>query len=330
MKKTPKTQTPFTATTTTPTPQTEAPVPESTYALGVLHERIGPADPALMTRMLAGANDADLVALGADISSGRIITDATRIYNIIYDYWQRAPGVQRRRLRGFTLQKLAVAVEQAHLLEQMQGRKRTKKSSDGTARATLDTATETTRAGSLALRDQAANTLRDAAGLNPVLREEVTTSVGTAGSPDELALGLGNLAKVLRRWLASGDEALQARLEAAALDEEYAQELVQAGQGLLAVATAARLRPTETEQGDLDRLDGINLLLLGQIVRAFEHAHNLDPTIPRPTFIAARRAFNRRTKKAKPATPAPTEPKTLAESKTPPESTESTPSTPSA
>ena len=298
-----KTKPPLSATLTPQTEETQAPAPESTYALAVLHERIGPADPALMTRMLTGINDADLVALGADISSSRVLTDTTRIYGIVYDYWQRASTVQRRRLRGFTLQKLAVAVEQAHLLEQMQGRKRTKKSSDGTTRATLDTASKYTRASGLTLRDQAANALRDAAGQNPVLRQEVLTSIGVADSPEAVALGLGNLAKVLRRWLGSGDEVLLARLETAALDEEYAVELVQAEQEILAAATAARLRPSDTTQGEIDRLDGINLMLLGEIVRAFEHAHNIDPTIPRPALIATRRIFNRNTKKA-PADPA--------------------------
>ncbi|HEX2567990.1 MAG TPA: hypothetical protein VH877_00440 [Polyangia bacterium] len=304
MKKTPRTQKPLTKT---PTPQTQAPAPESTYALGVLRERIGPPAPAIRDRMLTGMTDADLVALGADIASSRIVTDTTRIYNIVYDYWQRATPAQRRRLRGFTLPKLAVAVEQAHLLEQMQGRKRTKKSSDGTTRATLAAAFETARTSGMALRDQAASALQDIASLNPVLRQEVTTSVGTADTPDALALGLSNLAKVLRRWLASGDEVLTARLEAAALDEEYAAELAQAGQEILTAGTAARLRPTDTEQGNLDRLDGINLMLLGEIVRAFEHAHNIDPTIPRPTFIATRRIFNRPGKK-KPTESTPAEP----------------------
>ncbi|HEX2568166.1 MAG TPA: hypothetical protein VH877_01325 [Polyangia bacterium] len=280
-----------------PTPTAEPP-----YALGILAERVGPADPTLLTQVLAGAPTANLVALGATISTRRIVTDATRLYGLIHDYWQRATPEKRRRVRGFSLPLLAVAVDQAYRLEQMMDRQRTKRAADGTTRAVLDATLKAARDTGLGLRDQAASALLDAAGQDPVLREELTSSVGRADPPDALALGLANLAKLLRRWLGLGDAALATRLALANLDEGYASELDQAGQQLLAAATAARLRPTPVTQGELDLLEGINLMLLGQIVRAFRHAHQLDPTIPRPIPIATRRFFSRRSPQ-KPASP---------------------------
>jgi hypothetical protein len=47
-------------------------------------------------------------------------------------------------------------------------------------------------------------------------------------------------------------------------------------------------------QAQLDRQDGINIVLLGQIIRSFEHAHDRDPTIPRLVPIATRRLFSHR------------------------------------
>ncbi|HLM74359.1 MAG TPA: hypothetical protein VK459_16755, partial [Polyangiaceae bacterium] len=46
----------------------------------------------------------------------------------------------------------------------------------------------------------------------------------------------------------------------------------------------------------LDRADGINVLLLGQLIRAFDGAHNINPTVPRLVPISTRRLFNRRKK----------------------------------
>jgi len=50
-------------------------------------------------------------------------------------------------------------------------------------------------------------------------------------------------------------------------------------------------------QAALDREDGIAILLLGQIVRAFDAAHDIDSTIPRLLPNSARRLFSRRAKK---------------------------------
>ncbi|WP_437326816.1 hypothetical protein [Sorangium sp. So ce381] len=56
-------------------------------------------------------------------------------------------------------------------------------------------------------------------------------------------------------------------------------------------------------RGDLDRADGINLILLEQIVRVFERANEQDPTIPRLVPIATRRLFSRSTRKKATETP---------------------------
>jgi len=53
-------------------------------------------------------------------------------------------------------------------------------------------------------------------------------------------------------------------------------------------------------QANLDLHDGINVVILGQIIRAFERAHDLDPTIPRLVPISTRRLFNRKPAKKGP------------------------------
>ncbi|WP_437833664.1 hypothetical protein [Sorangium sp. So ce1153] len=74
--------------------------------------------------------------------------------------------------------------------------------------------------------------------------------------------------------------------------EETARELTQA-----AKTAAARPAGQKVTSGDLDRADGINLILLEQIVRVFERANEQDPTIPRLVPIATRRLFSRSSRK---------------------------------
>src|SRR5690606_33251742 len=79
----------------------------------------------------------------------------------------------------------------------------------------------------------------------------------------------------------------------------YVERLQGAAEALTQAAKAAAARPAgqKVTSGDLDRADGINLILLEQIVRVFERANEQDPTIPRLVPIATRRLFSRSAKK---------------------------------
>ena len=50
---------------------------------------------------------------------------------------------------------------------------------------------------------------------------------------------------------------------------------------------------------EVDRWDGINLVLLRRLVRVFEAAHAVDNTVPRLTPIALRTIFGVRAQKHK-------------------------------
>lgn len=95
------------------------------------------------------------------------------------------------------------------------------------------------------------------------------------------------------------DKALRGRLTLGNLDAEYAKELEEAAARVKDASAAAKKRPEggKVTQGELDRADGINILLLGQVIRAFDAAHDRDPTIPRLVPISTRRVFNRNVKK---------------------------------
>ena len=99
---------------------------------------------------------------------------------------------------------------------------------------------------------------------------------------------------------------MKTRLALAALDRPFADELAQASERVRAADEASLNRPAETalSQGELDYLDGMCLTLLGQLIRAFDSGHAIDPRIPRLPPIATRRVFQRNRR----AAPSPTNP----------------------
>ncbi|XXX74061.1 hypothetical protein WMF30_41085 [Sorangium sp. So ce134] len=272
---------------------------EPTHVLELLAADVGEPPKSSLKAILSGTTDADLVSVGKTILSSRIVTDAARIYRKAWDFHEQATDEQRRRLRGFSKPLLALAVQQALALERLDRQRAAASASAGVARAGQTKASEAAQSRAIELRDQAYDALRDAAGRDERLRAQVDAAFGTAATGESLAGGIEQTAKLLRRWLKSEDEALTARLELASLDESYAKELEAAARELRSAMANAANRPADGKatQGALDRADGINILIMGQIIRAFDGAHGIDPTIPRLVPISTRRLFNRNTRK---------------------------------
>ncbi|TKD12188.1 hypothetical protein [Polyangium fumosum] len=270
------------------------------HTLEILAAKVGAPQAGLLDALLAGTDNEQLTEKGRTIATSRIVVDGVRLYQEAFHFWQGASDPQKKRLKGFSLPLLAVAVHQLHALH-AHSQKIAEDATDE-VKTRAKRAAEATRAAAqgLALRDQATSALRDAAGLDPALRAEVDEAVGTAETPDTLARGLDGLADVLRGWLkAPPGSPLLSRLALASLDEPYADELTAAANAVQTTAAQAgeRNAARAAAQAGLDREDGVAILLLGQIVRAFDGANDLDPTIPRLLPNSTRRLFSRRTKK---------------------------------
>lgn len=270
------------------------------HTLEILAAKVGAPQAGLLDALLAGTDNEQLTEKGREIATGRIVVDGVRLYQEAYHFWQGASDEQKKRLKGFSLPLLAVAVHQLHALHVRAQKIADDATDEGKSRAKRASEANRAAAQGLALRDQAASALRDAAGLDAALRAEVDETVGTAETPDTLARGLNRLADVLRAWLKSpAGSPLQARLALANLDAAYADELTAAANAVQTTAAQAgeRNAARAAAQAGLDREDGVAILLLGQIVRAFDAANDLDPMIPRLLPNATRRLFSRRTKK---------------------------------
>ncbi|AUX38534.1 MULTISPECIES: hypothetical protein [Sorangium] len=267
--------------------------------LEALAERLGKPEPGLLEALLDGATEAQLVERGRQIASSRVLTDMRRLYATAHACWDGASKDRREKLRGFSPELLALAVEQAIALERLLDVHESAGQKKDATRATRDAGLRERLSRALLLRDQAYEVLRGVAGSGKEAREELAQAVGTAEDPAALARGLAQLAALGRRYLAQKKGPLAVRARLMRLDQDYVERLEEVAEELIQAAKAAGARPAgqKVTSGDLDRADGINLILLEQIVRVFERANEQDPAIPRLVPIATRRLFSRRPRK---------------------------------
>jgi hypothetical protein len=122
----------------------------------------------------------------------------------------------------------------------------------------------------LTLRDQAFEILRGVAGAGDAVQKELASALGTAEDAVALSRGLRKLAELGKRYLSQTKGPIAVRAKLLRLDGEYLDHLEAAADTLAKVAKKAGARPAgqKVTQGALDRADGVNLLLLGLIIRA--------------------------------------------------------------
>ena len=108
---------------------------------------------------------------------------------------------------------------------------------------------------------------------------------------------MARLVVIGREIVGHKKDAVAARAKLARLQAAYLDEAENLAKEVRATARAATARGASTKaaQGDIDFLDGVNLRLLGDMIDAFESAHDLDPSIPWLVPIATRRLLGKRT-----------------------------------
>lgn len=288
------------------TPPADLPTPLS---LDQLAEVLPAPDRAALDGLLTEEARAAFAAQGAEIASSKVLVDATRIFSLAHAFLASASAGQQAALVGFSPEFLALAVDAARRLRDLSAGTGTGASAEAATFAEREAKLRTASSRALGLRDQAQTVLIGLVGPASEARARVKKSVGTADTSENLAAGLERLAALGRELLADkkGAPAAVARLRK--ITPAYFDKLDEAARELRDVAAAcsapARTRPA---QGELDLLDGLNLYFILEISRAFESAHELDPTIPRLLPIATRRLFSRPGPGKEPKAPQPVPP----------------------
>ena len=268
---------------------------EPTLSLAQLQEAVGPPDPALDNAFFHGVADADLVAVGQRIGTPKILTDMRRLYPTAFEFWGHATEGQRDRLLGFSLPLLGIAVSHAITLQGLLEDHTTRAETSGVNREGRERDARDAFGAALLLRDQAITMLRPIVTGDPELSAAVTSTVGTADTPEKLAKAVKKLAAVGTRILAEKKGPIAVRAKLFRLDTSHVEQLDTAADRLATATEKSRARSggARVSQGMLDLEDGKNLRLLGHLIDAFDVAHDIDPTIPRLVPITTRVLFGR-------------------------------------
>jgi hypothetical protein len=285
----------------------EDPGPAPAHTLPSLAEALGKPDAGLLEALLEGASDAELVKLGQDIATPRLLTDDRRLYSIAYSVWTNATAEQKDHLRGFSAELLSVAVHHAIELEAMLAEHEGRGAHAQISTATRDVSAQQAFQAGLTMRDQAEVVLRGVAGRDAATLKEIDTAMGTASPPENLAVGLSQLASIGKRFLGHKKGLVATRARVMRLDEPYLKRMTDAAAAIRATRLDASGRSAgkTVTQGSLNKKDGEAYHLLEAIIDAFEKAHDIDPTIPRLVPISMRRHFGKHARKAPAAPPAP-------------------------
>ena len=286
---------------------TEDLAPAPAHTLPSLAEALGTPDPDLLEALLEGSTEAERVTLGQEIATPRLLTDDRRLYSLAYDVWTSATPEHKNRLRGVSAELLSVAVPHAIELEALLAQHEGRGVHVNISSASRDASAQQAYKAGIAIRDQAEVVLRGVAGKNTALLTEIGEAVGTAASPETLAVGLSHLAAIGARFLSHKKDAVATRTKLMRLDLPYVTAISDAAVAIRTTKLEASARSSgkKVTQGSLDKKDGEAYFLLEAIIDAFEKAHDIDPTIPRLVPISMRRHFGKHTRKAPaPAAPA--------------------------
>lgn len=264
------------------------------HALEDLVGRAGKNNPKMLEAIVAGTTNDALVKKGGEIGTPRILVDGLRLYGEALDFFDRATPEQKKTLRGVSPALVCVAIHHLDHLRQVEADHAGEAKGKSTARNVGDEEVARASTAVTVLRDQAYSAMKSAAGGDTALVAALDDAYEKVDPPAKLAIGVEDMAALLRKWLKSDNAGVKLRLQAANLDGEYADELSEAALDLQkALAGTPSKAGNKASQHALDREDGVQILLLGQIIRAFENGHDRDATIPRLVPIATRRLFNK-------------------------------------
>jgi len=271
---------------------------EHVYTVDELVKRVGGADESGARALIRGYTDEDLIDLGRRVATPRIITDGRRLYGIVLDVISRLTPAQRALLPTVTDARIAASVGALAHGRDLHQRREVELGLRKTGRESAEADATALRDRARALRAQLQEVLVDLLGERP----EIDAAAGTISTGATLSTALENLLELL---------------ETKVLGTEHRAELQPGSYGKSEIAsirkTAAETRRlderaaavqgvAEVPQSEVDLWDGINLTLLDRLVTAFERGHDLDPAIPRLTYLSLR-TWSRRVAPPAPVTP---------------------------
>ncbi|MRG91390.1 hypothetical protein [Polyangium spumosum] len=235
----------------------------------------------------------DLMELGSQIRSQKILTDLVRFGGIIGEFWPKATTAQKRRLLGFSEPLLKVFVHSGKKLADMVAQFDAHVDSREASRAAAFAAADQAYKEGMDERERLVTALEGVAHLEPGLEERITKAASRVTDFTSLAQSLATLVNVAKEIRANPMSKAAKQLDDGGLDamqitafEEMISKVKTTGEA----ASGARIKGPVT-QAELDLQDGICLSQMERVMKVFNRAHERDPSIPKLVPITTRRLF---------------------------------------
>lgn len=274
---------------------------EAVYSLEHNLERTGPSNEIELAALLEGLTDQELREEGAQVDTSRIDTDSARIIGIVIDYITRATREQKASLRGYSTALLRASAWAAVQGHEAYLALHADTVAVRTTRSARQASADSLRGRARATYLQLVAALRAVAAGNRAMLARIDEAANQTNSADGLPGAIASLVSIGRAALQKPSAAMKVRLAdgEAGLTEEWFDECEDLAREIKAagiVADSPLPRPVVT-QAEVDRWDGINLVLLRRLNRIFDAAHAVNNTVPRLTPVALRTIFGARAQK---------------------------------
>ena len=268
-----------------------------------LAARCPPSSLAEVREVIGDVGDDALIAAGREVDTARISAEGARVLAEAIRFFAAATAAERDAV-DLTLATVHVAVwccaqgavahralRESRAARRAAVRGRTTQGKDALARAEAEAA-------------RLADTLKNVASGDEVTTERILYA--TRPRAERMAdTGPGQRLTSLvaiGRELAARDAATRARAARWKVTGERLERCAALAEEALAAGrydATPTLRDDARAQAEVDRWDGVNLRLLGAIVRAFAHGHAALASVPKLRVDALRHALNLYTKRAK-------------------------------
>ena len=268
---------------------------------------LGESSDGEVRALIGDVSDADLVASGHGVATPRISKEATRVANFATAFFATATPAAQASLcmSPKVVRVMAWCASQGNRAWR---RLSAQRAQHKTTRAVRSDTHDATAARARGERDQLADALGKVVVGSPALEARIDAAMKPAaqGEPDpgpgkslETLVGIGReqLASTTRDVVTRCEMwgATASRLDAAA---KLATKAIKASRAAKAVAI-----DFDHEQSIVDRWDGINLILIDQIVRAFAKARAAGQAVPPFRLVYLRGVLGTHKSKGAPAKP---------------------------
>jgi hypothetical protein len=261
------------------------------YTWEQLAAKIGDASEQEFEDFSVNVSTADLVKQGATVRSERILTDGLRWIGQIYQFWSKLKPAERAEFIGFSDARMRVLFARLRALKSAVARNAAAPNHAAALAKAVREAEETYRRGQRSRR-RLVSALVQAAQSDASLAAQVAAANQPASDAAQLAKTLRALADVARAATASRAVATHGQLQRDGVTDAWLDQLVALAAALEAAAgTGGKASEKPIPQSEIDRLDGVCLLVLQDVRRVFAAAQEEDPRVPTLVPLATRSVF---------------------------------------